>query len=94
MFSDGNDRAGWESNRICMSPKQTPKAMLTLRCYGYEIAERVRVNSSDHLKKLKTSRHNDKGLMLRLCVVLPGYKIRHDVLLMRKITACVHGVNY
>ena len=25
----------WESNRICMSPKQTPKAMLTvtLRCY-------------------------------------------------------------
>ena len=23
----------WESNYICMSPKQTPKAMLTLRCY-------------------------------------------------------------
>ena len=23
----------WESNRICISPKQTSKAMLTLRCY-------------------------------------------------------------
>ena len=27
--SDGNEER--ESNRICMSPKQTPKAMLTLR---------------------------------------------------------------
>ena len=25
--------------------------------------------------------------------VLPGYKIRHDVLLMWKITACFHAVN-
>ena len=33
------ERKIWESNRICMSPKQTPKAMLTL--LFYEITERV-----------------------------------------------------
>ena len=42
-------------------------------------------------------RHNEKGLMLCM-LVLPGYNIRHDVLLIRKITVwkhwnSEHGVN-
>ena len=38
------------------------------------------------------SRHNEKGLMF-LCLSCQDINIRHDVLLMRKITACFHAVN-
>ena len=34
--------------------------------------------------------HNEFNVFM---FVLPGYKIRHDVLLMGKITACFHAVN-
>ena len=31
--SDGNEELGVHTVLFCMSPKETPKAMLTLRCY-------------------------------------------------------------
>ena len=89
-FSESGGFQAMTVTEFCMSPKQTPKAMLTL-AYG-TILWNNRKSWSFKKKTQNKRRHNEKGFM---CLCLSCQDINSDTmyLLMRKITACFHAMN-
>ena len=73
-------------------PETNTECNANITVLFYEITERGESKFWSFKKTQNKRRHNEEGLMF-WCVVLPGYKVRHDVLLMWKITACFHAVN-
>ena len=83
--SDGNEELGVQP--FFYEPETNTEGNANITVLFYEITERVESKFWSFKKKIKTS----AGIIVMF--VLPGYQIRHDVLLMWKITACFHAVN-